>query len=89
MVKLIRFSRFLFQENILASQEREKLFYNRGAEKILASPTACRDIDHDKVAVIFSVVSEANVSTRPKKHTWFPNKQRGEIKMFCSNGSHN
>ena len=48
--------------------------------------TACRDNDHDTVAIISQAVSEVIKSTKPKKHSRFPNKQRAELKKFSSNG---
>ena len=48
--------------------------------------TACRDYDHDTVAIISQAVSEVTKSTKPKMHPRFPNKQRAELKKFWSSG---
>ena len=40
------------------------------------SRTACRDNDHDTIAIISQAFSKVIESTKPKKHPRVPNKQQ-------------
>ena len=52
----------------------KKRCYCNEMEDLEDSLTACRDNDHDKVAIIFQIISKIVNSTKLKKHAKLPNK---------------
>ena len=71
---------------MLQDFSRKRRYCNEMEGSLENSLTACRENDHDTLAIISQAVSEVIESTKPKKHSRLSNKQKAELKKFWSNG---